>query len=177
MEAELLSAGHPPPQRPTAAVVLARPFEGVRGSLDEVRLDGGQLVLSGWALEGTGAPPQRLAVELGELRFESGSFRRHARQDLKRKYPMCELECGYEWRIATSSPLIPFERPPTLQLYAELRDGGWSAPLPHRVGCFGPSVVLRTGEQAMLETLPLDAPSATAVGFQIEGYRSDDDTR
>jgi hypothetical protein len=52
---------------------------------------------------------------------------------------------------------------PTLQLYAELRDGGWSAPLPHRVGSFGPNVVLLTGEQAMQEPLPLDAPSAAAV--------------
>jgi hypothetical protein len=163
VEAELAAAGHTPPERPTTAAVLARPFEGIQGRLEDVRLEDGQLVLSGWALEGTGAPPQRLAVELGGLRFESSSFRRHARPDVKRRYPTCALECGYEWRIATSAPLNRFERPPTLQLYAELRDGGWSAPLPHRVGCFGPSVVLPTGEQAMLETLSLDAPSATAV--------------
>jgi hypothetical protein len=171
MEAELLSAGHAPPERPTAAPMLARPFEGVRGSLEDVRLDDGQLVLSGWALEGAGAPPERLALELGdsELRFESGSFRRHPRPDLQRRYPMCALECGYEWRIPTSSSVIPFERPPTLRLYAALRDGGWSAPLPQRAGCFGPSVVLGSSEQATREAPPLDAPSTTAVGFQTEG--------
>ncbi len=169
MEAELLSAGHAPPERPTAAAVLARLFEGLQGRLDNVRLDEGQLVLSGWALEGTGAPPERLAVELGELRFEAGSFRRHARPDLKRRYPMCVLECGYEWRIPTSSSAIPLEQLPTLRLYAELRDGGWSAPLPHRVGCLGPSVLLGSSEQPTLEAPPLDAPSATAVGFQTEG--------
>jgi Glycosyl transferase family 2 len=169
MEAELLSAGHAPPERPTAAAVLARPFEGVQGSLDDVRLEDGQLVVSGWALESTGAPPERLAVELGELRFESGSFRRYARQDIKRRYPMCALECGYEWRIPTSASVIPFERPPTLRLYAELRDGGWSAPLPHRVGCLGPSVLLASSEQTTREALPMDAPSAMAVGFETEG--------
>ncbi len=149
--------------------MLAPPFEGVQGSLDDVRLEDGQLVVSGWALESTGAPPERLAVELGELRFESGSFRRDARHDIKGRYPMCALECGYEWRIPTGAPLMPFERPPTLRLYAGLADGGWSAPLPHRVGCFGPSVVLGSSEQTTHEARPLDAPSATAVGFQTEG--------
>lgn len=168
IEAELLAAGHVPPQRPTAVPVLARPFEGVRGCLDEVRLEEGHLVLRGWALEGGSAPPELLAVELGEARFESRSFRRYARPDLKRKYPMCTLECGYEWRIPTSGTLVPLERVASLQLYAELRDGGWSAPLSHRVGCFGPSV-LRSSEPATLQTPPLDAPSATAVGFQTEG--------
>ncbi|HEX2869671.1 MAG TPA: glycosyltransferase family 2 protein [Polyangiaceae bacterium] len=163
MEAELLSAGHVPPERPTAAPVLRRPFKGVRGRLDEVRLDEGQLVLIGWALDGTGAPPERLAVELGDLRVESGSFRRHARPDLKRRYPMCVLECGYEWRIPMSSGVILFERLATLQLYAELRGGGWSAPLPHRVGCLGPSLQLGSSEQTTREALPVDAPSATAV--------------
>jgi hypothetical protein len=152
MEAALVSAGHVPPERPTAAAVLARPFEGIQGSLEEVRLDEGQLVLSGWALEGTGAPPERLAVELGALRFESSAFRRVPRPDLKRKYPMGALECGYEWRVPTNAPIFPFERPPALQLYAELQDGGWSAPLPHRVGCFGPSVVRRSSQQATNET-------------------------
>lgn len=168
LEAELRAAGHEPPERPTAAAALAAPFEGVAGSLDDVRLEEGQLVLSGWAVEGSGAPPERLAVQLGELRFESGSFRRHARQDIKRRYPMCTLECGYEWRIPMHAP-APFERPPTLRLYAERRDGGWSAPLPHRAGCFGPGVVLGGSEQKTREALPLDAPSATAVGFQTEG--------
>ncbi|HKY39101.1 MAG TPA: glycosyltransferase family 2 protein [Polyangiaceae bacterium] len=165
MEAELLSAGHAPPERPTAAAVLVAPFEGAQGSLDDVRLDEGQLVLSGWALESTGAAPERLAVEFGELRFESGSFRRLARMDVKRKYPMCTLECGYEWRIPTSALVSPFERPPKLRLYAELHDGGWSAPLSHRAVRFGPSVT----EPPKRESLPLDATSATAVGFQTEG--------
>ena len=163
MEAELLSAGHTPPERPTTAAVLARPFEGIEGRLDEVRLDDGQLVLSGWVLEGTGAPPPRLAVELGGIRFESDSFPRIPRPDIKQRYPMCVLECGYEWRIPTSAPLIPFARPPALQLYAELRDGGWSAPLPHRVGCFGPSIVRENGQQATRETPSLDAHSPTAA--------------
>jgi hypothetical protein len=169
MEAELLSAGHVPPERPTAVPVLGRPFEGVRGRLDDARLDEGHLVLRGWALEGTGTPPERLAVELGELRIEAASFRRHARPDIKRRYPMCKLACGYEWRIPTSSSAIRFEQLPTLRLYAALRDGGWSAPLPHRAGCFGPSVMLGSNEQPTLEAPPLDAPSATAVGFQTEG--------
>ena len=164
MEAELLSAGHAPPERPTAAAVLACPFEGIQGSLEDVRLDEGQLVLSGWVLEGTGAPPERLAVELGELRFESGSYRRHARPDINRRYPMCSLECGYEWRIPTSAPVLPFEGPPKLRLYAELRDGGWSAPLSHRAGCFGPSV-LGTSQQTTHENPSLDAPSAIALAF------------
>jgi len=163
MEAELRAAGHTPPECPKAAAVLAPPFEGVQGSLDTVRLDEGQLVLSGWALEGKGAPPGRLAVELGALRFESRSFRRHARQDVKRRYPMCVLECGYEWRIPTSSGAIPFEHLPALKLYAELQDGGWSRPLPHRVGCLGPSVTLGGSEQTTREAPPMDAPSATAV--------------
>jgi hypothetical protein len=167
LEAELLSAGHPPPVRPTAAVVLARPFEGVRGCVDRVWLEEGHLVLRGWVLDG-GAPPQRLALELGEARFESRSFRRYARPDLKRRYPTCILECGYEWRIPTGGARVPLERVPSLRLYAELRDGGWSAPLLHRDGCFGPSV--RQGsEQAKREAPPLDASSATAVGFQTEG--------
>jgi hypothetical protein len=169
MEAELLAAGHQPPQRPTAAVLLAPPFEGVQGRLDEVRLEEGQLVLRGWAVEGTGAPPERLALELGELRFESDSFQRHARPDLKRRYPMCALECGYEWRIPTSTPVIPFERAPALRLHAKLRDGGWSAPLPHRAGCFVPSVLLGSSEQTTREALAMDAPSTTAVGFRTEG--------
>jgi hypothetical protein len=172
MEAELLSAGHVPPERPTAAPVLAlalaRPFKGVRGYLDEVRLEEGQLVLRGWALEDGVAPPERLAVELEEARFESRSFRRYARPDLKRKYPTCTLECGYEWRIPTSGTLVPFEGVPSLRVYAELRDGGWSAPFSHRVGCFGPTV-LRSREPATLQPPPLDAPSATAVGFRTEG--------
>lgn len=169
VEAELHAAGHRPPERPSAAAVLAPPFEGVQGSLDEVRLHEGQLVLRGWALESTGAPPKRLAVELGELRFESGSFERQARADLKRKYPMCELECGYEWRIPMSTPVIPFERAPEVRLYAALRDGGWSAPLRHRAGCFGPSVMLESSEQTTREGLAMDAPSSTAVGFRTEG--------
>jgi hypothetical protein len=170
MEAELISAGHAPPERPTTAPVLAlaRPFEGVRGYLDEVRLEEGQLVLRGWALEGGVAPPERLAVELKEARFESRSFRRYARPDLKRKYPTCTLECGYEWRIPTSGTLVPFEGVPSLRLYAELQDGGWSAPFSHRVGCFGPTV-LRSSEPATLQPPPLDAPSATAVGFLTKG--------
>lgn len=163
VEAELRTAGYAPPERPTAAPVLAPPFEGVQGSLDEVRLDDGHLVLSGWALESTGAPPERLAVELGELRFESISFRRIPRPDIKRRYPMCVLECGYEWRIPTNPPLIPFERSPALQLHAQLRDGRWSAPLPHRGGCFGPSVARQNGEQATKETPSLNVPSPTAA--------------
>ena len=39
IEAELLSAGHAPAQRPTAAVVLARPFEGDRGTHETQSLD------------------------------------------------------------------------------------------------------------------------------------------
>lgn len=163
MEAKLRKAGHTPPERPTAAPVLAPPFEGVQGRLDEVQLDDGQLVLRGWALEGTGAPPKRLAVELGELRIESGAFLRHARRDIKRRYPTCVLECGYEWRIPITSSAIPFEQLPTLRLYAALHDGGWSTPLRHRAGCLHPSVLLGSSDQTAREAPPMDAPSATAV--------------
>jgi Glycosyl transferase family 2 len=162
MEAELLAAGHAPPERPTVAVVLAPPFEGVQGRLEAVRLEEGHLVLSGWALDGTGAPLERLALELGGLRIEAGSFRRHARPELKRRYPMCVLEGGYEWRIPTSSSAIPIEQLPTLRLYAALRDGEWSAPLPHRPGCPYPSALLGS-DQTARGGLPMDAPSAAAL--------------
>lgn len=65
------------------------------GFVDEVSVDGGQLVIRGWAVGADGALPDRISVKLGRRTVQVGKFDRQLRPDVQRHLGLSHALVGY----------------------------------------------------------------------------------
>lgn len=73
---------------------------GSAGFVDEVTMEGGLLVVRGWAIDENGALPERISIKLGRRTFPVENMTRQLRPDVQRHLDLPHALVGYRGSVA-----------------------------------------------------------------------------
>lgn len=99
------------PEVPAGSGAQAVP--GMVGFVDEARLDGGRLVIRGWAASPDGSTPSRLRIRIGANEIEVEGFEKQLRPDVQRALGTPHALLGFKATLVPGAHEGGFEPSPT----------------------------------------------------------------